>query len=194
LILGAIVMDFPVPLTVAQILWIHLICDGPPDILLGFEPREKDLMSLKPKETEKEGLLSKLTIFLILVISLTTGLLALFLFSQSLKGIQDLNLARTLTFATIAASSLIYIFAFKNLKKIIVKTENFFQNKFLFLGILYGFILVFAAVYIPQLNKVLGTVPLKPLHWFLVFGVGLFVTLLVEVIKVFRVKLANNNS
>ena len=187
-------MDFPVPLTVAQILWIHLICDGPPDILLGFEPREKDLMSLKPKETEKEGLLSKLTIFLILVISLTTGLLALFLFSQSLKGIQDLNLARTLTFATIAASSLIYIFAFKNLKKIIVKTENFFQNKFLFLGILYGFILVFAAVYIPQLNKVLGTVPLKPLHWFLVFGVGLFVTLLVEVIKVFRVKLANNNS
>ena len=194
LILGAIVMDFPAPLTVAQILWIHLICDGPPDIMLGFEPKEKDLMNFKPKKIGKEGLLGRLTILLILTISLSTGLIALFLFSESLKGFQDLNLARTLAFATLAAADLIYIFAFKNFNKLIVKTENFFQNKYLLLGVVYGFVLLFTAVYVPQLNKALGTVPLKPIHWCLVFGVGLFVTLLVEVIKVFRGRLANNNS
>lgn len=194
LILGAIVLDFPAPLTVAQILWIHLICDGPPDIMLGFEPKEKDLMNFKPKKIGKEGLLGRLTILLILTISLSTGLIALFLFSESLKGFQDLNLARTLAFATLAAADLIYIFAFKNFNKLIVKTENFFQNKYLLLGVVYGFVLLFSAVYVPQLNKALGTVPLKPIHWFLVFAVGLFVTLLVEVIKVFRGRLTNNNS
>lgn len=195
LIMGAMVLNFQVaPLTVAQILWIHLICDGPPDIMLGFEPKEKALMDSSPKEIEKEGLFGKLTVFLILAISLATGLLALFLFSQFLKGAQDLNLARTLAFATLAAADLIYIFAFKNLNKLIIKTENFFQNKYLFLGVIYGFILLFAAVYIPQLNKVLGTVPLKPIHWLLVFGVGIFVTLFTEFIKVFRRRIVDNHS
>jgi Ca2+-transporting ATPase len=36
LIFGAMLLGWPAPLAVAQILWIHLICDGPSDIVLGF--------------------------------------------------------------------------------------------------------------------------------------------------------------
>jgi Ca2+-transporting ATPase len=185
LIFGAVLLDFPSPLTVVQILWIHLICDGPPDLMLAFEPKEKLLMAETPKNIKKEGILGGFTKFLILAISLAAGILSLFLFWH--LGIREgnLNLGRTIAFATIASVSLIYIFAYKNLKKPIIEMESFFQNKFMFFGVAYGFLLLFLAIYLPFFNKVLGTIPLKPLHWLLIFAVALFTTLIVELVKIF---------
>jgi len=188
LIFGSMLLNFPTPLTVIQILWIHLICDGPPDILLSFEPKEKSIMDEKPENIIKEGILSGYMKFLIVVISLTIGILSLIFFRHFLTKTGDLDLARSVSFATIASASLIYIFSFKNLKKSIIKTENFFQNKYLFLGVLYGFLLVFAAIYIPTLNRVLGTKPLNLIHWLLVFGVGLVVTIIIEFTKILNNK------
>ena len=73
---------------------------------------------------------------------------------------------------------------YKNLKKPIIKTENFFQNKFMFFGVAYGFLLIFLAIYLPFLNKVLGTTPLASFHWLLVFSVALIATLIVELVKI----------
>lgn len=188
LIFGSVLLGFPFPLTVVQILWIHLICDGPPDLMLAFEPKEKLLMAETPKNIKKEEVLGGFTKFLILVVSLVAGALSLFLFWY--LGIKEgnLNLGRTVAFATIASVSLIYIFAYKNLKKPIIKMESFFQNKFMFFGVAYGFLLLFLAIYLPFLNKVLGTIPLKPLHWLLIFAVALFTTLIVELVKIFPIK------
>jgi len=185
LIFGAVLLNFPSPLTVVQILWIHLICDGPPDIMLAFEPKEKSLMAESPKSIKKEEILSGFTKFLILAISLTASILSLLLFWY--YGIRegDLKSGRTIAFATIASIDLIYVFAYKNLKKLIIKTENFFQNKFMFLGVAYGFLLLFLAIYLPFLNKVLGTIPLGLFHWLLIFSVALLTTLIVELVKIF---------
>jgi Ca2+-transporting ATPase len=183
LIFGAILLDLPSPLTVVQILWIHLICDGPPDIMLAFEPKEKMLMKEKPKDIKKESILPNFMIFLIFTISLITGLLSLLLFHYFFNQTENLNLARTISFAAIATVSLVYIFAFKNLKKLIIQTENFFQNKYLFFGILYGFFLIFLAIYLPRLNHILGTTPLRPFHWLLVFSVAFIVTFSIEASK-----------
>ena len=188
LILGTILLDLPVPLTVVQILWIHLICDGPPDIMLAFEPKEKMLMKEKPKDIKKESILPGFMIFLIFTISLITGLLSLLLFHYFFNQTENLNLARTISFAAIATVSLVYIFAFKNLKKLIIQTENFFQNKYLFFGIIYGFFLIFLAIYLPRLNHILGTVPLKPFHWLLVFSVAFIVTFSIEASKLLHNK------
>lgn len=62
--------------------------------------------------------------------------------------------------------------------------DSFFQNKFMFLGVAYGFLLLFLAIYLPFLNKVLGTTPLKTSHWLLIFAVALFTTLIVELVKI----------
>ena len=53
MVFGAMLMGWPAPLTVAQILWIHLICDGPSDIVLGFEPKEPGIMDEKPKSVKE---------------------------------------------------------------------------------------------------------------------------------------------
>ena len=184
LIFGATLLNLPSPLTIVQILWIHLICDGPPDIILGFEPKEKSLMEEKPEELKKESILSGRMKILIFLISLTAGLLALIFFAYFKGKTGDLKLAQTVAFATLAVVDLVYIFAFKNLKKLIIHTENFFKNKFLFLAIIYGFALTFLAIYYPPLNRILGTVPLKPYHWLFVFSVAVITTLWAELMQV----------
>jgi Ca2+-transporting ATPase len=188
LISGAILMDMPTPLTVVQILWIHLICDGPPDITLGFEPKEEDLMVIPPKKIQRESIFGKTMMFLTFSISLTIGASVLFAFRYFFKTTQNLELARTIAFASVGAASLIYVFAFKNLGKLMVRTKNFFQNKYLTWGILYGLVLIFIAVYHPKINAVLGTVPLKPAYWILVLLTGTAATVLVETVKIFRAK------
>ena len=188
LIFSAMLLDLPSPLTVVQILWINLICDGPPDLVLGFEPKEKGLMLEKPKDLKKESILSHYMKFLILAVSLTIGLMALVIFIYYYKATNNLILARTITFASFSLASLIYIFSFKNLKKFVLASENLFANPYLYLSVVYGLILVFASVYLPSLNKALGTLPLAAKHWFWVILIGLAATAWVEVVKYFSKK------
>jgi Ca2+-transporting ATPase len=186
-IAGAFLFALPFPLTVVQILWINLICDGPPDFMLGFEPKEESLMKEKPRKIGKEDILSNSMKFLIFFISLAAGGFSLLFFWYFYNHSGDIVLARTVVFATIATASLVYIFSFKSLKESIFKI-NIFQNKFLFLGVIYGFALIFLAVYLPGLNRLLGTTPLLLKHWFLVFGVAVFTTFLAEIVKYFKNK------
>lgn len=184
LIFGAMIMGLPAPLTILQILWIHLICDGPPDIILGFEPKEKSIMKEKPQNLQKEEILPNTMRLIILSVSLITGLLTLGFFWYFYRVVGDLNLARTVSFVSVAAVDLVYILSFKNLKKLIIHSENFFKNKYLFLAIIYGFALIFIAIYMPFFNRTMETVPLNLYHWFLAFSVAIISTLVIEGIKV----------
>ena len=188
LIFGAMLLNFPAPLTIVLILWSNLICDGPPGIVLGFEAREDGLMAQTPLQTQKTEIFDRSTIFLILTVSFTVGLSGLFIFWYLLHINASLELARTVVFAAVASSSLIYIFAFKNLKQTILKTAHFFENYILIITIALGFVLVFMAVYAPYINKVLGTTPLPAAYWLLVIGVCFLAIFWVEIIKIIKAK------
>ncbi len=184
LIFSSLLLGLDTPLTVAQILWIHLICDGPPDIMLSFEPFDPALMTKQPTEIKKEKILDRSMKFLIITISLVVGLLAL-LYFRYYADQSNLVLARSLAFATIASVSLIYIFSFKNLEKPLIKIKNFWANKYLLGSVIYGFILILAALYLAPLNQILGLQPLNLFQWFLVFLVGLINLLIIEAFKYF---------
>ncbi len=185
LIFTSIILDLPAPLTIVQILWINLICDGPPDLVLGFEPKEKGIMLENPKDLKNESILSGYMKFLILAISLTVGLMTLGIFIYFYTTTDDLTLARTITFTAFSMVSLVYIFSFKNLKKFVLASENLFKNPYLYLSVLYGIVLIIAAVYVPVLNKALGTKPLALGHWFWVIMIALVATSWVEIVKHF---------
>jgi Ca2+-transporting ATPase len=182
------ILKLPPPLTIPQILYLHLICDGPPDLIFAFEPKEKDLMERKPIDLKKEPILDRFLITLIFSITVFVSLVSIFLFYDFGIKNEDLKLASTLIFATLGAIDLIYVISFKNLKKLIISTENFFKNKFLPFAILYGFLLLFFAIYFPPLQKALSTVPLQTWHWGIVFGIGILTTLLLEILKVIFAK------
>lgn len=183
LIFGAILLGLPAPLLIVQILWVHLICDGPPDIILSFEPKEAGLMQEDPKKMKSEQILNGWMKFLIFTISLGGGGLILWLFWYFEKETGDISYARTIAFATVGAVDLIYIFAYKDLRNPIFRMKNFFVNKWLFWGIIYGFVLLVMALYIPGLNNALQVVPLSAKDWVLVIGVGLLALIWVEIVK-----------
>lgn len=186
IIFGAILLGLPAPLTVAQILIIHLICDGPPDIALGFEPKEADLMNHYRQFHNKKGksILDKQTYLIIIGVSFIIGILGLMIFYLSFRNSQDLNLSRTITFCSIAAVDLIYVFSFKSLRHPI-RIKEILNNKWLLGACIYGFTILLASVYFPLLNKIIGTVPLAFKFLMLQVGLGLIAMIWVEIVKFF---------
>jgi len=181
-ILGSIFLNLPLPLTIAQILWLHLICDGPPDIVLSFEPPTSSLLRKNPREIRRKPILGSITKWIILAVTLSAGLISLINYSI-FQGKFDLTYAQTVTFASIGTIDLIYIFSFKNLDKPVLKLKTILNNKYLFFASIYGFILLFSAVYVPYFNRILGTTPLDFLDWVIAFSVAGVTTISVELVK-----------
>jgi len=183
IIFGAILLGLPMPLTVAQILLIHLICDGPPDIALGFEPKDTDLMNHDNLHNKKgRVILDKHTYAIIIGVSIIIGILGLIVFYISFNNSHDLSLARTITFGSIATIDLIYIFSFKSLRYPI-RIKGILNNKWLLGACFYGFIILIASLYLPFFNEIIETVPLAPKFLLLQIGIGLIAISWVEIVK-----------
>jgi len=128
LVFGAMLLGWPAPLLVAQILWIHLICDGPSDIVLGFEPKEDGIMEEPPKPL-MEPILNRLGLSLIAIISIASSVVGLALFSHYYLQHQDPTVGRSFVFASFAINSMIYIFAYRSLRRPIIRTAPLSANK-----------------------------------------------------------------
>jgi len=180
-IFGAMILGWPAPLSVVQILWIHLICDGPSDITLGFE-REEGLMNDPPK-SQKESILDKRGKILIPAISLTSAAVALFLFWYFWRVYDDLVSGKTIVFTVLAIQDLIYVFSYRSLNSSVFHSKNFFANKPLFAAVALGFAQQIAAIYVPPLSQLLEVTPLHLNDWAIVFGISLGTMLLIEMVK-----------
>ena len=183
----AMVFHLPAPLTILQILWIHIICDGPPDLMLGFEPKEKDIWERKPSELKNEQIFDFRVKILIGVISIFTGVFTFVLFWVYLLKTEDLHLAQTVVFTVLSMISLIYIFSFKNLRKSLFASK-LFNNIPLNLGVIYGIILTILALYIPPVAKVLELSFIDVADWLIVLAFCFSLVLLIEVVLFFTKK------
>lgn len=179
---GAMIMGWPLPLTVPQILWIHLICDGPSDIVLGFERGEKGIMEEKPKSL-KEGLLDNWGRILIFAISIISASLSLLLFWYMWQVYGDIASGRAIVFTVLAVQELIYIFSYRNLRRSVIRSGNFFSNKALFGAVALGFGQQLAALYVPFLSNALEVVPLHLPDWGLVLSAAFTMVFVVEIVK-----------
>lgn len=175
----SIFFRWPLPVRAVQILWVNIIEDTFPNIALAFEPQEKEVLKEKP-ETFRASFFTREMKFLIFIIGLITDLLLLGLF-YFLMYFSSYNLAhiRTIIFACLAIDSLFLVFSLKSLKKNIWKI-NIFSNKYLNYSVVFGFSLLFLAIYFPFFQKLLKTFPLNIVDWFLVFSLGAFNVLLIE--------------
>ncbi len=182
LILGAMLLGWPAPLVVAQILWIHLICDGPSDIVLGFEPKETGIMDEPPKSL-REPILNPLALSLIGIISTASALAGLILFNHYYHVHNDLVEGRSFIFASFAINSLIYIFAYRSLRRSILHSAPLSANKPLIWAVGSGLLVAVLPFLVPALQDVLGIVPLPLEDWLLVGGVALGLLVTVEVGK-----------
>ena len=181
-IFGAMILGWPSPLSVAQILWIHLICDGPSDIVLGFEKGEDGVMEEPPKSL-KESVLDSWGKILILAISLASASSSLYLFWSFWQVYGDIASGSTIVFTVLAVQELIYIFSYRRLRGSVFRSGKFFSNKPLFGAVALGFATQLLALYVPFLNNILGVVPLHFTDWALVLVVAFGMMGVVELVK-----------
>ncbi len=187
LVLTAIMVKLPLPITAAQILWVNLVSDGFPNLALTVDPKAPGTMN-KPPRSPKELLVSPWMRTLILIVSLTGGFFAVALFYYSYTKSGSLELARSVAFATVGINSLTYVFSIKALKDPFWKAQPF-NNVWLLLGVVGGALLQVAPFVITPLRNMFKVVPIGN-YWFVVVGASVLMFIVIELSKViFRFKL-----
>ncbi len=181
LIGASVLMGLPLPVTAVQILWVNLIDDGLPNVALAFEPKEKDLMSQKPQGLDIPLLTREMKV-IIFVVGLLTDMLLLGLFFWLIGKNYDIKYVQTMIFAGLAIDSIFYVFCCKSLRKNLWHI-NIFNNKPLIGACFVGLAGLLAAIYIPVLNQLLGTVPLPASSWRVIVGLALANVALIEAAK-----------
>jgi Ca2+-transporting ATPase len=178
----SMMLRWPAPLSVAQILWIHLICDGPLDIVLSFEPKEKGIMDEKPRAL-KAPILTRLGASLIAVISITSSIFALTLFGHYNQIHNDPVEGQSIVFASFAINSIVYIFAYRSMRLPIYRMNKLTANKPLIWAVAAGFLTIAIAFLVPGLRELLGITPLTLQEWLWVMGAATTLLVLVEIAK-----------
>lgn len=182
----AVILDLPLPVLSAQILWKNLIESTPPSLSLTFEAKEKEIMKRKP-EDPKLPLLNKEMKFIIFGVGMATNLILFLLFYFLWKINYPLERIRTIIFVGLAIDSFFFIFSCKNLRKNIWQ-YNIFDNKYLNLTIMFGFLALFMAVYLPVFQWLLKTVALNYFEWLILIFFGFLNLILIEWVKYYYIQ------
>jgi len=182
LILGSILMGWPLPLTIIQILWVHLICDGPQDIMIGLEPKEKGVMTEGPKRLD-EPILDKARLRLIFYVSFASASLALMQFWYFGLRQGDMDLGRTMAFMTVSLGSILYVIPSRSFRQPFWRYDNFWANPWLLVVMSANFLLQAAVSYVPLTRDLLRLHPLGPVHWFILLAAIIAVILFIESVK-----------
>lgn len=178
----AMAFGWPLPLLAVQILWINLIEDGFPDAALTTENDKKGLMDVPPRNPQ-EPILSKPYKKFIFAVFLVSGIAATLAFYLTLHFSQDIDLARTVTFAMISFDSLIFVYIIRNFRKSIVRWD-IFSNMFVNLASFVSLVFLLFGLYSPFASQFLHTVPLSMNNWGLIIGFTVVETIIFEILKV----------
>ena len=154
-----ILMGFPMVLLPTQLLLVNLVTDGLPAIALGMEPCEKDVMKNRPRGIN-ESFFANGLLFKIIFRGILIGLSTLGCFTVALRISHSVDTARTAALATLIFSQLIHVFECKSETKGLFSI-NPFSNIKLLLAVVFSFVVVFAAIYLPYAQLIFGTVAIS---------------------------------
>jgi Ca2+-transporting ATPase len=179
--MGSIAIGLPLPITAVQILWINLISDGFPDLALTIDPKRVDIMKERPRPPQ-ERLVNRWMVTLIGIVSLTAGLVAFCSFIVVYKMTNDIIMARSVAFITLGLNSLTYVFSVRALMTPFWK-NHLFENKWLTVAVLAGFILQVLPFMTPSLRQFFGLSNLGLVYWIIAIGLSIFMFFVIEIFK-----------
>ncbi len=179
-VLGAALLDWPVPFNPIQILWVNIIMDGPPAMALGVDPARHGIMDEPPRATGAEILtLHRLRNLALFGLIMAAGTLAVFWYGRQ-SG--DEARALTLAFTTFV------LFQFFNVFNARAETgstftRNFFGNRMLWLALSLVLVLQVVVVHWGPAQAIFRTTDLSLADWGLAAAVASSVLLLEEARK-----------
>ncbi|MGH8720134.1 MAG: cation-translocating P-type ATPase, partial [Burkholderiales bacterium] len=181
----AIMIGWPLPLGVLQILWLNLVTDIFPAMALALEPSAPDVMKRPPRDPKKPLLTGRFAWLVVWQGLLLAGvaLLAFFVgmhwYGTQGEGLQH---AITLAFMTLGLVQVFHAFNARSQTRSAF-TARLFTNGWLWGAVLVCLLLQAAAVYVPFLQAVLRTVPLTAPDWGLIAACSLAPVAVVEMVK-----------
>ena len=189
-ILGTIVMGIPIPYVPAQLLWINLVTNGLQDVALAFEPGEKGVVR-RPPRNPKEGIMSSLMIQRSIIVGLLISAGVIYSFMLAIDNGASLERARTIAVTTMVFFQFFQAWNCRS-ETVSIFRISLLSNPFLFYTMIAAFFAQLAFIYVPALQWVFRTEPLKAYDWLTIMLPALSVVLVVEIDKMIRRKRMNN--
>jgi len=181
--LGAVVVGFPVPLLPLQLLWINLVTDGLPALALVVDPPAIDTLGRPPRPPD-EPLLGRrewLTVGLAGALDATV-VLATFGWALEQAGVTH---ARTMAFSVLVFAELFRSFAARSSTRIFWEVEPFANLKLV--GVIAVSVVLQIAVHEVEVTRQLFEVEaMTPSDWATALAIGLVPVTVVELVKLAR--------
>ena len=185
-VFAAIMIGWPLPLAVMQILWLNFITDIFPAMALALEPSAPDVMKRPPRDPKKPLMTPRFG-WMIIWQGLLLGGCTLAAFATGMRwyGVEGLGLrhAVTIAFMTLALAQVSHAFNTRS-KTRSAFTALLFTNGWLWAATLLCILLQVAAVTVPLLQTTLHTVALTAADWGLVALWSLAPVAVIEIVKV----------
>ena len=128
--------------TTLQLLWLNLVTDSIPAIMLAFEKSDDDIMENSPANKSNTSFFTPFLTAKIIVSSIFKSIIMIFLFIYYAKT-KDASIAGSLMFMYLVLNELLYSLSCRNLKKSVLN-KDIFSNKRLTLGL--GILLIIQAI------------------------------------------------
>jgi Ca2+-transporting ATPase len=180
LMAGATLLDYPLPLSAVQILYVNLATDGLPALALAVDPAEPGIMK-RPPNNPKQGIFSRSVLALMLAGGLWSTLVNLVLFEWARHSGRSLSEAMTMTFVSLVLIQFFKAYNFRSEKEPVFR--NTFSNRWLNLAIIWELMMLFAIIYVPVLTVPFGTFAMPSEDWLIVLCGALTVVPVIETVK-----------
>lgn len=183
--------ELGIPLASIHLLWINLVTDSLPAFGLGMEAPDDEIMLQKPR-AKTEGFFANNLALHIVLEGICVGLLTLtsYIIGETFIGSHEVG--STMAFVTLSITQLFHSYNVKSEHSLLHKST--FNNKFLNMSFIVGFVLQMAVVYIPGVNtNVFQTVALQWNELLIALGLAFAMVIIMELYKLGR-KVAKKTS
>jgi len=181
-VIAAILFEFTLPLTPAQVLWVNMVTSSCLGLALAFEPGEKDLMRRHPRPPG-EALLSGFFIWRVVLVStlMMTGALGLFLWE--LESGTSIETARTMAVNAIVVSEMFYLLNSRFVFAPVLTRKGLFGNPYVLVAIAACIPLQLLYTHTAPMQATFGSADLSLVEWSKVIAAGLLVFCVAELEK-----------
>lgn len=172
--------------TTLQLLWINLVTDSIPAIMLAFEKKTEDQMENTLANKYNESFFTPLLTAKIVIGAIIKSIVMLIIFIYFAKE-ADVNTAGSLLFIYLVTHELLFSFSCRNIKKSVLN-KNIFSNKKLTLGV-FLILLVQVIVLVTPISKYFIVPNIKINYILITIGICFIMFILGELVKPIYTKL-----
>ena len=172
--------------TTLQLLWINLVTDSIPAIMLAFEKKTEDQMENTLANKYNESFFTPLLTSKIVIGAIIKSIVMLIIYIYFAKEV-DVNTAGSLLFIYLVTHELLFSFSCRNIKKSVLN-KDIFSNKKLTLGVL-TILIIQIIVLVTPISKYFIVPNIKINYILITIGICFIMFILGELVKPIYTKL-----